>query len=458
MSRTHRIQIVQKELKRDGKDVKMRKKAILIFMKYPEPGRVKTRLSKSIGREQACNIYQKLVRRTLGMVSDFRHANTETDLFLFYYPSEREAQLRKAYPGPWTFTPQISGHLGEKMDNAFNHVFTKGYGHAVLIGTDIVDIMTSDIADAFQALNENQAVLGPAQDGGFYLIGLSSTINEIFNFPNWSTPSVFERTLNCFHASAHKVGTLDKRHDIDEKKDLIYFNSNPLFQDQISIIIPYLSGTKKLASLVDCLEAQLWPGDEIVLVKGNGSPELGAKNITPHTRLIFATKGRGNQLNQGARAAQRNILWFLHIDTAPPPNFGYHIRKLTLTRDMVLGCFELTFQTSSIFLDIIYKWANFRTKYFNLPYGDQGLFCTRGIFDKAGGFKKQFLMEDVDFVRNCKKMGKLLVVPQPIHSSPQRYVRKGVLRASLQNHFLILLYFLGVNDERLYKFYYKEPI
>ncbi len=156
--------------------------------------------------------------------------------------------------------------------------------------------------------------------------------------------------------------------------------------------------------------------------------------------------------------AQRNILWFLHIDTAPPPNFGYHIRKLTLIRDMVLGCFELKFNISSIPLNLIYKWANLRTKYFKLPYGDQGLFCTRRIFDKAGGFKKQFLMEDVDFVRNCKKMGKLLIVPQPIHSSPQRYLRKGVLRASLQNHFLILLYFLGVSDKKLYKFYYKEPI
>ncbi|MFH1930329.1 MAG: TIGR04283 family arsenosugar biosynthesis glycosyltransferase [Pseudomonadota bacterium] len=436
----------------------MRKKAILIFMKYPEAGRVKTRLSKSIGREQACNIYQKLVRRTLGMVSDFKHAHTEIDLFLFYYPPESETQLRKAYPGPWKFTPQMSGHLGEKMGNAFNHVFTKGYGHAVLIGTDIADIMTSDIADAFQALNENQAVLGPAQDGGFYLIGLSSTINEIFNFPNWSTPSVFERTLNCFHASAHKVRTLCKRHDIDEKKDLIYFNSNPLFQDQISIIIPYLSGTKKLASLVDCLEAQLWPGDEVVLVRGNGSPEWGTKNISPHTRLIFAPKGRGNQLNHGARVAQRNILWFLHIDTAPPPNFGYHIRKLTLIRHMVLGCFELSFNTSSLPLNLISKWTNLRTKYFQLPYGDQGFFCTRRIFYKAGGFKKQFLMEDVDFVRNCKKMGKLLIVPQPIHSSPQRYLTKGVLRASLQNHFLILLYFLGVSDKRLYEFYYKEPI
>jgi hypothetical protein len=154
--------------------------------------------------------------------------------------------------------------------------------------------------------------------------------------------------------------------------------------------------------------------------------------------------------------AQRNIIWFHHMDTAPPPNFGYHIRKLTLIRDTVLGCFELRFNTSSFFLNLISKWANFRTKYFKLPYGDQGIFCTRRIFDKAGGFKKQFLMEDVDFVRSCKKMGKLLIVPQPIHSSPQRYVRKGVLRASLQNHFLILLYFVGVGDKRLYKFYYKR--
>ena len=434
----------------------MGKKAILIFMKYPQTGRVKTRLSKTIGTKQACNIYKKLVRRTLGIVSDFKHTHTQIDLFLFYDPPESETQIRKGYPGPWAFTPQIDGHLGEKMKNAFDHVFEKGYEHAVLIGSDIADIKTSDIEDAFRDLNRDQAVLGPAHDGGFYLIGLSFVINEVFNFPDWSTPSVFERTLHCLHDSLHKIRTLCKRHDIDEQNDLIYVNRNPLFQDKISIIIPYLKGTQKTASLVDSLEAQLWPDDEIVLVKGVGSSDLGKNNISHHTRLVFAPKGRGNQLNHGAKAAQRNILWFLHIDTAPPPNFGYHIRKLTHIRGRTLGCFELRFDTSSFFLDVIYKWSNFRTKYLNLPYGDQGIFCTRDIFKKAGGFKKKFLMEDVDFVRNCKKMGKLLVIPQPIYSSAQRYMTKGVLRASLQNHFLMLLYYLGVSDKRLFQFYYKN--
>ena len=434
----------------------MGKNAILIFMKYPQAGRVKTRLSKTIGTKKACNIYQKLVRRTLGIVSDFKHTHTETDLFLFYDPPKSETQLRKVYPGPWAFIPQMNGHLGKKMKNAFDHVFKKGYEHAVLIGSDIADMKTSDIEEAFQSLNGDQAVLGPAHDGGFYLIGSSFVINEVFDFPDWSTPSVFERTRCCLHDSAHKIRTLCKRHDIDEENDLIYIDRNPLFQDQISIIIPYLNGTNEAASRADSLEAQLWPGDEIVLVKGVGPPDLGAKNISTHTRLVFAPKGRGNQLNRGAKAAQRNILWFLHMDTAPPPNFGYHIRKLTHIRDRVLGCFVLRFNTSSYFLALIGKWSNFRTKYFNLPYGDQGLFCTRDIFEKAGGFKKQFLMEDVDFVRNCKKMGKLLIIPQPIYSSPRRYMTKGVLRASFQNHFLMLLYYLGVNDERLYKLYYKN--
>jgi len=434
----------------------MEKKAILIFMKYPKAGRVKTRLSKTTGAKQAGNIYQKLVRRTLGIVSDFKQTHTQIDLFLFYHPPESETQLMKGYPGPWAFIPQMNGHLGEKMKNAFNHVFNKGYEHVVLIGTDIADLKPGDIGDAFRALNGNEVVLGPAHDGGFYLIGSPFAVNEVFNFPDWSTPSVFERTQRCLHDAAHKIRILCERHDIDEENDLIYVDRNPLFQDQISIIIPYLKGTQKTASLVDTLDAQLWPGDEIVLVKGVGSPDSRIKIISPHTRVVFATKGRGNQLNHGAKAAQRNILWFLHIDSAPPPNFGYHIRKLTHTRDRVLGCFELRFSTSSFILDLIYKWSNLRTKYFDLPYGDQGIFCTRDIFEKAGGFKKQFLMEDVDFVRNCKKMGKLLVIPQPIYSSPRRYMTKGVLRASLQNHFLMLLYYLGVSDERLFQFYYKN--
>jgi rSAM/selenodomain-associated transferase 2 len=228
-----------------------------------------------------------------------------------------------------------------------------------------------------------------------------------------------------------------------------------MFQDQISIIIPFLNETKNLARLINFLEVQLWPGDEILLVKGVLSPDRKPENLSSHTSLFYAPRGRGNQLNLGARMAQNNLLWFLHADTCPPPNFGYHIRKISQFSNAVLGCFELRFSPTNVYLNIISKWANLRTRYLRLPYGDQGFFCTHQVFEELGGFKKRFLMEDVDFVRNSRKLGKLLVAPHRMRSSSQRYLNKGILRASLLNHLLVFLYFLGVNDKKLYARYYN---
>ena len=430
-------------------------RALLIFMKYPEAKGVKTRLSRDIGHENALSVYQKLVRRTLGLVSDFKNSQRDVDVLLFYYPPESKEKLLKSYPGPWQFVPQASGHLGEKMSSAFHYVFKKGFPSAVLIGTDIADIMPDDIHDAFQALNETSAVVGPAKDGGFYLLGLSVAFDMIFKFDSWSTPSVFERTLKCFHASNLKVTTLKIRNDVDKEEDLVCLKTNPMFQDQISIIIPFLDETTQVATLVNALESQLWPGDEIILVKGGSPHGFSYENISTRTRLFFASKGRGNQFNYGVKTAQNNLLWFLHADTVPPPNFGYHIRKISQGNGNVLGCFELSFRPTSPILELISKWANLRTKYFRLPYGDQGLFCSREFFSSMGGFKKQFLMEDVDFVRRCRRMGKLLLVPHHLYSSSKRYMGKGPFRASLQNHLLMLLHSLGISDRRLYSLYYR---
>jgi rSAM/selenodomain-associated transferase 1 len=444
------------------------RKALLIFMKYPEAGKVKTRLGKDIGEEKASQIFQKLARRNLGIASDFRLAHGEVDLYLYYYPPEKKAELNKAYPGAWKFIPQAGRHLGEKMSAAFQYVFELGYRRAVLIGVDIADLTVIDSEEAFRGLEENQAVLGPSRDGGFYLIGMKSRFEKVFNFSSWSTPSVYERTLNCFRVSGRIVKILSMRTDIDRGEDLIDLKDKPFFQGQISIIIPFSGKIKRLATLIDILEAQLWPGDEIIIVKAHpqctvdlgkltcGKADWGPVSISSRTCLVPAPRGRGIQLNRGSSLAKGDLLWFLHADSVPPFNFGYHIRKLTRSPELALGCFELSLGNKHIFLRLISNWANLRTKYLKLPYGDQGLFCSRHTFSTAGGFKRRFIMEDVDFVRACKKVGKLFIIPERLYSSPGRYLKRGILRASCENHLFMLLYFLGASDRRIYSLYYGK--
>jgi len=424
-------------------------------MKYPEPGKVKTRLASSIGNENAAIIYNKLVYHTLGIASDFKQENPSVDIFIFFYPPEKQRLMLKKYPGPWEFLPQIGNHLGERMASAYHHVRGRRYRKVVIVGSDIGNIALSDLYRSFQALDEKNAVLGPAEDGGFYLIGFTSPHDRVLRFKSWGTPDVLRRTYDGFKDQGISVAVLRTRRDIDREEDLDVIGHEPWFHDTVSIIVPFLTERDRLVSLVSTLEPQLWPGDEIIVVKGGEAYNKAIENITPHTRLVFSRKGRGIQMNRGAAVSRGNLLWFLHVDSIPAHNFGYHIRKLSGETQNMLGCFKHAFQSDRFSLKLVSKWANLRTKRLNLPYGDQGLFCKKETFQKIGGFTKRFLMEDVEFVRACKREGRVLIIPYEIYSSPKRYLRKGILRASLENHFLMFLHTLSVDDRRLYRIYYR---
>ena len=105
-------------------------------------------------------------------------------------------------------------------------------------------------------------------------------------------------------------------------------------------------------------------------------------------------------------------------------------------------------------MDLIARWANIRTRCLKLPYGDQGQFCRRDIFERVGGFKKPYLMEDVDLAQRSRQWGDLLICPDEMLASPHRYLSRGILRTSRLNHAIMLLHPLGVDDRKLYSLYY----
>jgi rSAM/selenodomain-associated transferase 1/rSAM/selenodomain-associated transferase 2 len=459
----------------------MSDEAIILFMRYPETGKVKSRLAATIGPHEALKVFQKLVRRTLGMLFELKWFRPQVQLFLFFTPPDKKSFMEEMYPGPWEFIPQEGSHLGERMARAFDHVMARGCRRIVMIGSDIADMEMADLDEAFEALCRGQAVLGPAADGGFYLIGLSQTCPAAFESESWGTSEVFQRTYEILSCSGSLVHKLEERRDIDRADDLQWFDGNPLFRDRLSVIVPTLNLPDQLESWLKNLQAELWPDDEIIVVQGQEAVELGnrkvkeresckiemfitsqpssllASMLPSHSiRWLISPKGRGMQLNEGAWTATGDIFLFLHDDCSPPPHFGYFIRKSTRSSRMSMGCFQLAFSSSTPALDKIAQWANFRTRWFKLPYGDQGFFCRCEVFQKVGGFRKPFLMEDVDFVRRCRREGRLAILPYKICTSPRRYLQKGILRASLQNHLNMLLYSLGVDDKRLYGMYYKS--
>ena len=488
--------------------MKPSRKALLIFLRYPEPGQVKSRLSAAVGPDEAARTYEKLARRSLGVVADFKRQHPTVEVFVFYTPAERQLQIQEAFPGPWRFACQQGEDLGERMEHAIRHVMNQDFSEVLLTGTDLADLEPADLEEAFRAVESGYAALGPAHDGGFYLIGLDRLCPMAFQSERWGTSDVFKRTAHLLTRSGFQVRRLKERKDVDRLEDLADLRGRAWFNGALSIIIPTVKPLVRLDSLLRHLRRQIWPGDEILIItaatdedlpthtkpirqhdiKGSppstrharegghpgffsGFPPKARGNdvpgswslysaelcleITPQIHCGVAPRGRGLQLNRGVELAGGNLLFFLHDDCFPPPNFAYLIRKHCARPELSLGCFSLVFSPSQPLLDGIAKWANLRTTVFRLPYGDQGLFCRRETYAEAGGFKKLYLMEDVDFVRNCQRLGRLSVLPDSIATSPERYLRRGILRASLQNHLTMLLYRLGVSDRRLYAFYYR---
>lgn len=478
------------------------KKAIAIFLRYPEAGKVKTRLASGIGNAEALRIYCKLLRRTLGVASDFKASRADVAIILFFTPAEKRAQVAELLPGPWQFAAQQGTHLGERMHRAIEQTLAAGYQHVSLVGSDAADLQTTDFADAFQSLREGCAFLGPAADGGFYLMGLNRPCPSAFASDQWGGPEVFQRTRSLLQSAGFNMRVGQQRKDIDRPEDVGFFSAQTFMRETLSVVVPTRKPIEQLSPLLKLLETGLWPGDEIIVsssarhslgdhermarkpphIRSNSSqPSFLQKSACgicnePRTvavngagiegifslpsaagnrvRMVHSPQGRGAQMNRGADEASGDLYWFLHDDSIPPGQFAYHIRKLSVHPEKSLGCFLLDFFPANRTLDLIAHWANFRTVYFGRPYGDQGLFCGAETFHRLGGFHKSFLMEDVDFVGRAKRIGELLVIREKLLTSSARYLNRGVLRACLHNHLTMLRHLAGVEDRKLYLLYY----
>ncbi len=186
---------------------------LIIFTKNPEPGLVKTRLARSIGDEKALEVYEKLRCHTaliaekaaVNRTACYSHFLPAADIFL---TEHFNAQL------------QVGDDLGERMLNAISRGFDEGFRHIVLIGTDCYELSTANLDSAFLALERADAVVGPALDGGFYLIGLNKPIPELFLKREWSTKEVLSGTLDILQCLSLSYELLPELSDIDTFEDL----------------------------------------------------------------------------------------------------------------------------------------------------------------------------------------------------------------------------------------------
>ena len=186
---------------------------LLIFVKNPVEGKVKTRLAKTIGDHNALLIYRALLKHTQTIASEI-----SVSRYLFY--DEKIEINDDWFSDLYTKNQQVNGDLGKRMSAAFEHVFSKGVSKAIIIGSDCIELTTEIINNAFELLENNDVVIGPALDGGYYLLGMKTLHNCIFENKSWSTDLLLAETLESLKKENLSVQLVPKLSDIDTETDL----------------------------------------------------------------------------------------------------------------------------------------------------------------------------------------------------------------------------------------------
>lgn len=193
----------------------MTNNALIVFTRNPELGKCKTRLAKTLGDQSALDIYKYLLKHTANVAK-----KADASRYVFYSENINHNDI-------WNvahFRKKLqTGHdLGERMHNAFNELLNSGHKKVVIIGSDLLDLNEDIIEQALKKLDTNDVVIGPAEDGGYYLLGMKTLHSKVFQNKAWGTETVRQDTLKDLQNS--HVYLLKELNDIDTFEDMKHYD------------------------------------------------------------------------------------------------------------------------------------------------------------------------------------------------------------------------------------------
>ncbi len=441
----------------------MSSRRLIIFTRYPVPGSTKTRLIPALGAEGAADLQRQMTEHTLAAINSL--INDEVMLQVRYEGGE-ESDMKGWLGDDISFMSQGEGDLGDRMNSAFTGSFREGFEKVVVIGTDCPSLDSEDVEEALDLLKENTLVLGPATDGGYYLIGIRSDAPGWFyelvfeNIP-WGTNQVFNSTVNALAETGLDVGLLDEKADVDEPEDLVHWEEAKgsagcgvrgalSAKDlSISVIVPVLNEEESIGEVIRKLKEN---DVEIVVADGGSADRTVAICEREGIIVVPSEPGRARQMNAGASAAAGNIFLFLHADTRLPDEFEDQVKE-TILEGAVAGAFLFSTDMNTSSMRVIENATHFRAYRLGIVFGDQAIFAAREAFFRAGGYPEQPIMEDYELWKRLGRVGKRSLIPLSATTSARKWEKQGTWRTTLINQAVTWLYVMGVSPERLAKWY-----
>ncbi|HUR46157.1 MAG TPA: TIGR04283 family arsenosugar biosynthesis glycosyltransferase [Candidatus Saccharimonadales bacterium] len=437
--------------------IRSARQRLILFTRFPSPGKVKTRLIPALGPEGAAALHRRLVLRTLRAGREAcRTLNADLEI---HFESGSDEQMRHWLGEDVRFQSQVPGDLGNRMATAFAESFRSGSSGTIIIGTDCPRLDAQILTEAFARLQEKQVVLGPAQDGGYYLIGLTGPLPELFHGIPWGTDRVLADSMEVLERMQVTHSLLNVLEDIDRPEDLkiweTFSRADEANLSRVSVVIPTLNEEQHITSLLDFLRAG--SAYEIIVTDGGSTDATIQVARKAGVLVVGSQQGRAAQMNAGAAQASGNVLFFLHVDTRPPADWANTIAQTVLPSTVAGGAFRLSIAGNFSGKRFVEWFAGIRSSWLQLPYGDQGLFLRRSVFEEMGGFAPLPIMEDFEFIRRLRKRGRVVTVCAAALTSGRRWERMGVLRTTAMNQLMLAGYYLGISPHRLTRFYRRHP-
>ncbi len=430
---------------------------IVVFARAPEPGKVKTRLAGAVGAEGAARLASAFLRdswASLGAVAWARPVVATT------------GALDATFADLETWG-QGGGDLGERIERMLRRALT-GAPTAFAVGADTPGLPRHLLDEAREALASADAVLGPCDDGGFYLLGLKRCPEGLLAGLPWSRSDTLQHVRERLEARGLSVAIIAPWFDVDRPEDLARLEG--LIRERriqapatarilgamprISVIIPTLDEAARIADRLRELAAMPELTEVIVVDGGSRDATLAIAREFPDVRVMAALRGRASQMNRGAASAAGDVLLFLHADVSLPADAVRWIGEALSDDRVVAGAFRTWTvpDAGESRLAPLLHLADLRSRTTRLPYGDQALFVRVEAFRAVGGFPEIPLMEDLQLARRLRRLGRIRTVPASVTVSGRRFLARPLYYAFLMNVFPLLLR-LGVPPARLARLY-----
>ena len=226
-----------------------------------------------------------------------------------------------------------------------------------------------------------------------------------------------------------------------------------LYDEKLSIIIPTINEEANIGATLKSIGRAR--NVEVIVADGGSEDKTGVIASELGAKVVVCEKGRAKQMNYGASFANGALLLFLHADTLVPKGFDKNLRQILQKPGTAAGAFRLRIASPGFAFRTLENFVNLRSRFFQMPYGDQGLFIKTSTFEELGGFPPLPIMEDFVFVRQLRTRGRIVISISSVVTSARRWKKLGILKTTFINQLIITAFHLGISRSQLAEWYNK---